>query len=568
VTLVEKTRVGHEWRVVAPWWHWPEKASMPSAAAASVAAGVRQSRPVIQKYDTPDFVNTFLADPQLRLAFNADTDETATVTSASLGSFPTRTPTGMRKVYLPTHHRNYLVACSLHCDAAGFPSVDRTAVCQAGFVVRRRAVVVPPAEQLKGTKLMQALTKAMRKREGTQQQLTTALGVSTTGAVRLTSLRGRFEAAVDVENAARKALAEWANRLGVERQLNGWVPHGVDAKGQLVPVDACAKEGGAAPLAGTGAWLPVDEMADTVDEAWFPLYPLVADPTKPDHDATGETVWFGTLPAGGSDLDLQGKPRFDDRSTYEIRCFVRRHRAECPRDSSHCACPVTWSEPTEPYQLASQFDLEGTSNRPFTVQLPDLKQLQADALRVSPAAGVRFVTPPDSALNFTATGLDASKLSGAFPQICSFSIPLITIIAMFVLQIFLPIVVFVFQLWWMLLLKFCIPPQLTVAGGFNLDAALTELQAPDVDIAAFASVDTSELAKLLNALFGGLKNKNNVSLAKSFRNAVGSTVDVKSFAAVARGVAINNKQDANAPLPPPPARAFAPRVRREDVVSP
>ena len=568
MTVVEKTRVGHEWRVVAPWWHWPEKASTPAAAASSVAAEVRQSRPVIQKYDSPDFVNTFLADPQLRLAFNADTDETATVTSASLGSFPTRTPTGRRKVYLTTHHRNYLVVCSLHCDATGFPSVDRNAVCEAGFVVRRRAVVVAPAEQATGALLMQQLTKAMRKREGTQRQLATAVGVSTTGALRLTALKARFDAAAEVENAARKALGEWATRVGVERQLAGWIPHGVDDDGQLVRVDACAKDGGPSPLAGTGAWLAVDEVADGVDEAWFPLYPLVADPTKPEHDATGETIWFGTLPAGGSDLDLEGKPRFDDRSTYEIRCFVRRHRAECPRDSSHCTCPVTWSEPTEPYQLASQFDLEGTSNRPFTVQLPDLKQLQADAMRLSPAGGVRFVTPPDSALNFTTTGLDASKLSGAFPQICSFSIPLITIVAMFVLQIFLPIVVFVFQLWWMLLLKFCIPPQLTVAGGFNLDAALTELQAPEVDIAAFASVDTSELSKMLNALFGGLKDKNSNSLAKNFRNAIGATVDVKSFAAIARGVATNNKLDGNAPLPPPPARVFAPKVRREDVVSP
>jgi hypothetical protein len=59
-----------------------------------------------------------------------------------------------------------------------------------------------------------------------------------------------------------------------------------------------------------------------------------------------------------------------------------------------------------------------------------------------------------------------------------------------------------------------------------------------------------------------------VGLAKSFRAAIGTTLDTKSFAAIARGIATNNKQDADAPFPPPPARVFAPKVRREDVVSP
>ena len=42
-------------------------------------------------------------------------------------------------------------------------------------------------------------------------------------------------------------------------------------------------------------------------------------------------------------------------------------------------------------------------------------------------------------------------------QICSFSIPLITIVATFVFKLFLPVVMFLFGLLFLLKLKFCIP---------------------------------------------------------------------------------------------------------------
>jgi hypothetical protein len=48
-------------------------------------------------------------------------------------------------------------------------------------------------------------------------------------------------------------------------------------------------------------------------------------------------------------------------------------------------------------------------------------------------------------------------------------IPLITVVAMFVLELFLPIVVFVFGLFWMLLLKFCIPPEINIGGGLTVE---------------------------------------------------------------------------------------------------
>src|SRR5690606_8865099 len=50
--------------------------------------------------------------------------------------------TSTRKLFLPLHKRFYLVVCELHCDSAGFPSVGRDKVCEAGFVIRRRRLNV------------------------------------------------------------------------------------------------------------------------------------------------------------------------------------------------------------------------------------------------------------------------------------------------------------------------------------------------------------------------------------------------------------------------------------------
>jgi hypothetical protein len=41
---------------------------------------------------------------------------------------------------------------------------------------------------------------------------------------------------------------------------------------------------------------------------------------------------------------------------------------------------------------------------------------------------------------------------------CTFALELFFIVAFFLFLMFLPIVVFAFQLWWMLALRFCIPP--------------------------------------------------------------------------------------------------------------
>jgi hypothetical protein len=104
--------------------------------------------------------------------------------------------------------------------------------------------------------------------------------------------------------------------------------------------------------------------------------------------------------------------------------------------------------------------------------MPDLKALaaQAASMPVGAGAGVKFVTPKDSMLQFSVDGDGKAQSRGlGGPAICGFAIPLITIVATFVLRLFLPIVVFLFGLWWMLRLRFCIPPVL------QADTSLTSL---------------------------------------------------------------------------------------------
>jgi hypothetical protein len=279
----------------------------------------------------------------------------------------------------------------------------------------------------------------------------------------------------------RARLHAWAERHGVASQLQGWFPSAtVDKVGAWQAV-------GADPGGGRG---------EIAGEATYPLYPLVPPPDDATHDATHGTLYFGLLPTGTGETDDRGGARFDDQQHYEIACFARRHRTPHARGAP-CPCPdgLFWSLPTEPYRLASHFDPVGTGRRPVTVQLPDLDALAAQA---APALGVAFAKPAGSLMvTGTSDGKPVKKGRSTFPQVCSFSIPLITIVASFVLELFLPVVVLMFGLWFMLKLKFCVPPSVELAAGVTAEIGLD----------ASASIEASlagQVAAGLNARFGDM----------------------------------------------------------------
>jgi len=489
----------HPWKLVAPWYRWQRQSEEENRPP-------RQTRPVFQKFDQSDFVKSFSRDPQRSLRFYSSVDTVHQFhlsPIAALGTGPlknrftrlyapkkngaaaqaqdaTYVSTNLRKLYLPTHKRFYLVVCELHCDIAGFPTTTPKQVCQAGFVVRRRSFSIPetgpnrpdPGQILDQISTAQAEiayweetapakgTKAKRRAEALAK-------ARQDGSYALKLGLARQQLAT-----ARQALAKWRDENGVVRILEGWFP---------------------SPLDNIGAWQDVEPTPSALLEASFQLYALYPNPNIPDHSARGKNIYFGVVPTTSLDTDSLGNPRFDSEATYEIRCFVRRHKPDCPRGNVQpdCCGELVWSEPTEAFMIASPFDLVGTSQRPVTIRMPDLKELaaQAMALPVEKLAPVRVIQP--QGLNFdVADGKPAKGNVGEF-QVCFFAIPLITIVAFFVLKLFLPIVAFLFGLFFLLQLKFCIPPSVKLNAALN-----TELEILPPSLDASASIDADVTVNL------------------------------------------------------------------------
>jgi len=370
--------------------------------------------------------------------------------------------------------------------------VGRDKICEAGFVVRRRTLTVPPA----GIEEVRPILKQLAASRGKLKHLTSKIpsvssgstangGMPATqngaergfsGQAKLDSLRSQRSSIQALLKNEKARLQEWMTRFGVAPQLQGWFksPNGFDR---------------------IGYWNQVEETpADLGLESTFPLYPLIPNSSDRSHVGNFATVYFGLLPTMLTDTDRLGRARFDDHELYEVRCYVKRDLAARDRDQP-CLCSdkTFWSEPTAAYKLASHFDLTGTSNQPVTIQLPDLQTLAAQA---KPSLGVAFAKP-DKYLSFTAGSdgkpLNISQSSGF--QICSFALPLITIVATFLFELFLPVVTILFQLWWMLALKFCIPPEISVAGGVNAEIAL------DASLSFEASIEANVDASI-GANFG------------------------------------------------------------------
>ncbi|GAB4191727.1 MAG: hypothetical protein OHK0022_05600 [Roseiflexaceae bacterium] len=137
------------------------------------------------------------------------------------------------------------------------------------------------------------------------------------------------------------------------------------------------------------------------------------------------------------------------RNRYTLRAFARvRHHPGCPPD-------VVASPDSEPFCIAPWYESKGA---PTPIVLPEMNM---DALkRLKP--NVAFVVPSD--LQALLDSNDAKDLADgkgkkgaglAVDWICSFSLPVITLCAFIVLNIFLQLFNIVFQ--WMLWLKICIP---------------------------------------------------------------------------------------------------------------
>lgn len=485
------------WLLVAPWYRW---------GVQGVGTGgitVRQTLPAFQKYATPNPAGEFVKKPQHSLKF-LESEDRYEIPHALPALDPLPWPqrrlsnielvtTSTRKLYLDTHRRFYLIAVQLIRDQPGYPCVVRANVCQQGLVVRRRSFSVDEsAIDSRAVDILRSI-RIERTRKQLMNQFVESLANADDGVGDGASSRAVLSP-LDVSTLAganaqlKTALAHqqmrmlaWAQGAGVGVRLEGWV---------------------AGPHTNIGSWQPVAETPANLTEARYPLYPLVADPDDTTHDGHDTSIYFGLVPTGGSDVEDDGRARFDDQSLYEVRCFVRRHDKRCPRTDHvpDCPGPLIWSATSESYRLAAHFDLTGTSNHAITVQAPDFPALAAKVAAIAKAGpagqpggggqigaaalaagGVRVVTPANSSFSIGGTlpppaGIPTGGGIGGAAEVCFFMIPFFTIIALFLVNLALPILMLIFGMGWLLALKICIPPSVSVSA--HLNAELAQLTAP------------------------------------------------------------------------------------------
>lgn len=136
---------------------------------------------------------------------------------------------------------------------------------------------------------------------------------------------------------------------------------------------------------------------------------------------------------------------------YRLRAFVRvrSEEADCPANT-------WWSPYSEPFTIAPWYD--GSGVPPVQITLPDASD--RDFLK-SLKPNVSFVVPPklfDMLQKTKLKGLmdgSAPPSNGTIEWICGFNIPIITLCAFIVLNIFLQLLDIVF--FWIILIKICIP---------------------------------------------------------------------------------------------------------------
>ncbi|MEX0268925.1 hypothetical protein AB3R30_07275 [Leptolyngbyaceae cyanobacterium UHCC 1019] len=149
-----------------------------------------------------------------------------------------------------------------------------------------------------------------------------------------------------------------------------------------------------------------------------------------------------------------GEGRYDDLTArYQVRAFVR------VKSPDSCPPKITWSEYSNPFTIAPWY-ANNPDLPPVRITLPDVLDAKAIAA-IKP--NVAFAVPP-RLFNFLRDNDDLKKLldgkgsnsdDSGFDWICSFNIPIITLCAYIVLNLFLKLFNFVF--WWLFSIKICIP---------------------------------------------------------------------------------------------------------------
>jgi hypothetical protein len=436
----------------------------------------RALRPAIQMYDSPKFVDQVTKDPRVSLKFTPD-DRWSYPVPVPLSKrgggrerFATHTmvPTGLRKLYQPNHKRFYLVVAELFCDEPGLPRAGPHRDVKVEFVMRRRHVTVSgPKSAVRRLARDLIVDLAKEQHESVSAAVT----------------------AVAADDATDVADLWWADKAALERfsqshadLLNSVTGH-VDIQSWLVN-----------STTGKGRWAALAGKKPHEAEQSFPMWRL---PDRQDACAAANTrsLWFGLVPTYSADhwdhpdpaTHARPVPKLDDHAIYELVCSVTQPP---PPGQEHCPPKIWWSAPTEPFRLAAAYDPQGTRNRQVSITAPDFRALAARAGQSAGPGGLAINTPPGSNMKFNPFGGIPKPGSGSTAGgggVCTFAFELFFIVALFLFLMFLPIVVFAFQLWWMLALRFCLvrlDMQFNAVAGFFAKGNLLADVAADVTISA------------------------------------------------------------------------------------
>ncbi|WP_135453949.1 hypothetical protein [Mycobacterium sp. DL99] len=414
----------------------------------------RSLRPSIQMYSGSDFVDHIMADASVYLTPKPEDYWGYPVPVSPFGTGRSRLSTykmmrtKLRKLFQPNHDRFYAVTVEVFCDQPGLPRAGGHDDIQVSFAMRRQ--VVSFADD----------GKSVRK-------LAAAL-VSSAAKVAITP---------DMEDPDLREVW-WSDKAAGEFAAQNRLL--IDAVTPQSDREAWVKTGQ------SGEWKPCDGKGPIPDEQTFTMWRLPA--RKDDCAAAGtRSLWFGIIPTYSSDhgTSNDGKdfgPKLDEHGIYEIVAFVTRKPA---RGHEHCPPKIWFSTPSEPFKLAAPMDPDGTKNRVISISVPDFRALAARAGQPMGPGGLRISTPPRSQMVFNPLGgIPKPKQGniGAGGGICFFAFELFFIVALFLFLMFMPIIVFAFQLWWMLALRFCIPPSI------SFSALATAAAKGELDIAANADL--------------------------------------------------------------------------------
>jgi hypothetical protein len=424
-------------------------------------------------YDGTDFVTRLTVDPGDSLEFGPDdrwsypVPVTPSPTAHGRERFITSrlVRTDLRKLYQPSHTRFYAVVVEVFCDAPGLPRAGSHTDFDVTFVMRRQHTSIagdPRAVRKLARRVLNELAK--------EQPDGTSMGTPDLDAHEVWWASEANRLQFEEDNAALFDDVE------AHTEEQAWMVGPAGGQWRLV---------GSPPAPGRP---PKDA------EEHLPMWRL---PPRTDvcDAANTRSLWFGLVPTYAADhwTDENGKiqPKLDDHAIYQLRCVVTKRPA---RGHEHCPPKRDESAPTQPFRLAAAYDPDGTKNRTISITAPDLRRLAARAGQRQGPGGLRISSPPNSSLS----PVDFKSIPGAGlgrpggGAVCTFAFELFFIVAFFLFLLFLPIVVLAFQLWWMLALRFCIPPSLSfglVADFFAAGGLLTNLNFGGPNPAEAAALD-------------------------------------------------------------------------------